>query len=760
MLAAAALLVASFTTCPPPQDQSPEWLWFEDRTSAHPPTLVVRLEGGDERRIAATADAALLEYLPEFSGGALPQLALDTAGKNRVLLDFDFDEPLGGGRAIESAHLEFVVHQSTLPTKAPLGVRVEVATTPWTEGAVSWNSAPTTADEPLARGGVGPQEELHSLDVTVLARHWASGAPNHGLLLRADPDARKGLIASQAELDQQFLTLFDFAPDMATALARAKETKRDVLAIVVSDYGNTPVPEHFRILAATVLVYPDVRADVEELCVPVIVRVDPNSVAVAAEGQRFGEPPFAPLDLDLVAHAAPALVRIGPNGKVRGALASIGVFSHADVRELLRGSLGRILVRSRDGTKAHEALVKGDLARAEEYFAKLGDDPEARYHVAALRDARGDRAGAVAILEQLERDAPSGPWALAAAARRLMPDIVVHYQSLADWPPERGKGESALIATALEQLSALQLPDGSFPMGAVPFEPHRIGITVLAAHALFVHGHVDAALRARAFVEHVIADTRPEDFDTFAACYWLDFVLALAQEERASNDDVAAAIALVVAGQLESGAWSYNRRFGMDWRGGNGWPATELGRAHAMNTGQALDVLLRARERGFAVDELVLTRGRDALLAMREAPACFTYTHPEPRNFTSADANVARAPLCESALRRMNANTPEDLALALDHFENGLAHLRVPGLLTDAWLPPHGLSAYFRGYAWLHGLAAARLLGGEQGRDLERRLRAEVHDTVLADGTWIDTLTFGKAHGTAVALLVLAPKER
>jgi hypothetical protein len=219
---------------------------------------------------------------------------------------------------------------------------------------------------------------------------------------------------------------------------------------------------------------------------------------------------------------------------------------------------------------------------------------------------------------------------------------------------------------------------------------------------------------------------------------------------------VAAAIALLAGGQMENGAWSYSKSWGEGWRGGfGGWPATELGRAHGMNTGIALEVLTRARERGFEVPEAVLSAGRDALLAMRVAPACYTYTWPEPRNFEALDASIARAPAAESALWRLDAASRADLATAVRAFVERRMTLDVPVKLTESWLPPHGLSAYFHSFAYLHGARAIVAVAADSRAHDLAALRADVLARAEPDGTWLDTFALGKPYATAMALLIL-----
>ena len=53
------------------------------------------------------------------------------------------------------------------------------------------------------------------------------------------------------------------------------------------------------------------------------------------------------------------------------------------------------------------------------------------------------------------------------------------------------------------------------------------------------------------------------------------------------------------------------------------------------------------------------------MLAMRESPAVYTYTYPEPKSFhDKPEQSVGRAPLCELALRKLGANDKADVEKA------------------------------------------------------------------------------------------------
>jgi hypothetical protein len=133
--------------------------------------------------------------------------------------------------------------------------------------------------------------------------------------------------------------------------------------------------------------------------------------------------------------------------------------------------------------------------------------------------------------------------------------------------------------------------------------------------------------RAEAWLADWIGRVEPSTADSFGAAYVVDLFAALQPRSGRARTAAPRAIALLLQGQLPNGAWSYNLRFGTSWRGGfGGWPQTDQGRAHSINTGVALVALVRARAAGLAVDAEAIERGVAALEAMRRSPTTFTYT--------------------------------------------------------------------------------------------------------------------------------------
>jgi hypothetical protein len=265
-----------------------------------------------------------------------------------------------------------------------------------------------------------------------------------------------------------------------------------------------------------------------------------------------------------------------------------------------------------------------------------------------------------------------------------------------------------------------------------------------------------AATKAEKWLCDYVASADPVAADSFGAAYLLDFLVTRAAGSDAARQQVPAAIALLLGGQLDNGAFSYSRQFGQHWQGGfGGWPKTEAGRAHSINTGIALWALGRARAAGFAVADDRLQAGVKALQQMQETAVTFTYTWPEPRCFTGRDQSIGKAPVCLQALVTLAAAPAKDLELAVQDFLRWRQNLRATVKLTSAWIGPSGTSSYFFVHAYYHAAAAIAAAGGAEATARLMLLRKDLLDGAEADGTWVDCEENGKTYATAMALLVL-----
>jgi hypothetical protein len=293
-------------------------------------------------------------------------------------------------------------------------------------------------------------------------------------------------------------------------------------------------------------------------------------------------------------------------------------------------------------------------------------------------------------------------------------------------------------------------------------------VTALVAHALeswkeILEGDLEARAgkaidRAVKWIDDYLSREDPRRADSFGAAYILEFLLARAKKikDPAREKAVEKAVEFLIGGQCPGGAWSYNYRFGVNWKGGfASWPKTDKGRVHSMNTGLALLALAKTKEQGFAVDEEALARGVKATLAMRSGPGTYTYTHPVPRIYDKPNPSIARGPVCEQALYVLQAVEKKDLEQAVATFMKIRRDLRIPAKLTKGWVPPHGHGGYFYFFAYYHGALAIEELGGELAKKRLQALRIDIRECTELDATWLDWHQAGKAYATAMALRIL-----
>ncbi|MCI0585232.1 MAG: DNRLRE domain-containing protein [Planctomycetes bacterium] len=831
MSAPVTVALLGFAAALAPEDPN-AWIYFDGRETAGAPRLIVETGEGGRRETRPDADTVLISYLADRAWGGLPSLSISRSDTNRVLLRFRME----GLKAVERAELVLSLHLSQMPPREDFEIGVHRVLEDWSETDARWSRAPAFELEPAASFVVKPREGELRVDLTTLARGWATGErPNHGLLLKVtkalggDPSARdaaRGRLYEGVALEES----------VKKALERSKREGKPVLAVVVGSWNPKEPGPHEEHLFATALAHPSVTRLVATRFVPVRLATSPNDYAVAATG---GSPPdpLQPLGARLAEVKAPALVvKEGSGARI---LEKIGTFDHEIVARFLLASLaespppkdvedpwtlleggwvdqaeerfrkaggaggavGLSAVADRRGRHeealdhasraleekgAHEALAATRagvallrLGRLEEGRARLekaGANSEAAYWLAVLAALRGEEEASRKSFQTISSDREN-PFSKLAASWLAWPERMrIHVSPIAPrLPAPPGVSEVAvsgrreeenLVGLALDYLCQVQNADGSWPLGDPGVEDCRAGVTAIGAHALFSwlgalpvekKPRVAAALaRADGWLRSNVAAADPATLNSFGAAYWLDYVLA----RQAGAREVQAACDLVMGGRMENGAWSYSKGWGERWKGGiGGWPVTEKGRAHSMNTGLSLEVLARAKAAGARIDEKPLAASVKALLDMRVRPGRFTYTWPEPRNFEEEDASIARGPLCELALWRLSATKREELRRALDLFGEHRPALRLPVKLTGSWLPPHGHSSYFWFFAYYHAAQALLSLSDAKSRGELARMRADLLSVVEPDGTWVDFEGTGKPYGTAMALLLLKQTE-
>jgi hypothetical protein len=759
------------------QDGPDRWMYADSRETDSGPRLELTLAGDVERTLEPDADTVLIGYLPDGAYGALPTLSINRADTNRVLLRF----PLDGVDDVERAFLVLEAHQSALSTTQSMQVALRAATEAWSEARANWNTQPAVQDDPLLTFDLGPEEGALRVDVTALVQAWTAGAlENHGLQLAiavpagpaptptGEAPRQPGRVAPAAS-EAQLLAPYAWHADVDAARAQAAAQGRHVLLLVTGTFHPAALTEQEELLLTTGLAHPVPRDLVARAFAPVRVHVSPNDYGLAALGYDVRNP-FGAIDAQLMDVKPPALVIARPDGALVATLGGIGTFDDARFTEFLARHAPEghapeapapLDAAQRAPLAAANAARRAGSPGARALFEALPGEPEALYWLGVMAVKAGDGARARERWRAALDAEPNGPWAAAARAAQRAPHHVRAYVQLADCAPVGTRAERC--AQGLAALLDSQLPNGSWAPGEPGAEPYRSGITVLCAHALAVAGsgtgeQAAAALaRAEQWLSTNVVAADPARLNSFTATYYLDYLLTRHAQGAAGEPRVRAAVELLAGGQMRNGAWSYDKSWGEAWRGGMGWPATDAGRAHSMNTGIALEVLTRAADAGFAVDEDVLLRGKDALLAMRRGAAAYTYTWPVPDIYGEPKCSIGRAPACELALSRLGAADDDDLRAALEHFLRGRDTLEIPRKLTDSWLPPYALSGYFHSFAYYH---AAQALAARGDAANLAKIQIDIEERVEPDGTWIDTPMLGKPYATAMALLVLRMEAR
>ncbi len=136
--------------------------------------------------IDAIADATLDEAVPAENQGDLDAVWTGQAGAQeqaarRGLLRFELNS-VPAGATIEHATLE--LYLGSAANRKDTKIAVFGVLDAWSEGEVSWSSAPALSAQ-LTAADVGSESDYYAWDVTALAQGWHAGTfANHGLLLR------------------------------------------------------------------------------------------------------------------------------------------------------------------------------------------------------------------------------------------------------------------------------------------------------------------------------------------------------------------------------------------------------------------------------------------------------------------------------------------------------------------------------------------------------------------------------------------------
>ena len=709
------------------------------RTGQDGPKLVLTVAGG-ERVLEPTGEAQVIEYLADRAFPALPELAADRGDRNRALFQFELPED-----SVEQAEFVFHVLPGDIAPRVPIAVAVHAIVDPW-KPPLTWNDQPSFDPSFRAHAQLPTEAGEVSVDVTELLRaRLEAGEPFHGLVIRANRRFSASVVS------RRLVETVGWERDVGVALERSKAERKPVLAYI-SPHGEPGKAGFFEeLLTAQILVLPEVLSRIHESFVPLRVKTEPmqHLYGHAAEDlERLG------LKADEI--GPPALIVVDAKGKIRAKLERLAACDGALVNQFL----DRAGAKKARNPPTADAGVQGP------------------FHRALAAASEGDRNRAEELFLAVAGDDPKTPLSLSAAAWICWPDRMLDYHVAvpSELPRKADSSEVAatkrgledLVERALHGLLRRQAPNGSF--AHAQDESYRGAITALAARALLawrdsgdeeLRTAIDEALLAADdWLTNWIATEDPAGANSFSTAYALEYLVARAEDRTDLQPHVERAVTFLFGGQCQHGGWSYDQRFGDGWRGGfGGWPETDQGREHSMNTSLSLWALACARDAGFEVDEALLERGIDAMEAMATGPAAYTYTYPVPISFESADQSLARAPMADHALLLLGARTHEDLERSVEIFCDGRRDFRVTTKVTAGWIGPHNTSNYFHLFAYYHGARAIEELGGAKWDRMLAALRDDLLEVVECDATWVDMHESGKAYGTAMGLLVLAMAE-
>lgn len=804
-----SLVLLALATWAPAQGDR-EWVWFSSMETAKGPVLELTLKGGGKRRVAPTRDSVLIEYLAQRAWGQHKSLSISRGDTNRVIMHFD----TGRGGDLARATLVLDLNMGTIPPQDPITAGVHEVTSEWGPH-VRWSDQPTFEPRPVMSVALPTEPDTVRLDVTTLVKKWMSKpAENRGLLIRSPRSLHKGTLKN--ELADAFAWEIDAEKALKVAQREKKAVLALVLAdkpadkpsfvestliatVLIDPDVSALIREHFVPLRLTYQAMHHMykwggRKDpLRPLGTSVHVTKAPALVVASASGKHRGSlQSLGTYDRDLIlrflqqSHGSPKAawkkISRGAQGPLERCEYDAWRGEHTQVIKKAPGLLkkdtsssseiltvlGTSLMRLGKPSEAERALrdaLRDDVSRS----------PRAAYYLGCLLDRTQRTEEARKLWESLAASETATPWSVKATARLVWPSRMADFESLGLFSTKTVPGGTETVVKqkkrlrelalhAAEQLLARQRRDGTWRHTSA--DQYHAAITSLAGRALLawrprltpaLQERVTAALdRADRWLLRYLSRQDPNLADSFGAAYMLEYLVARSAESQDVKAQVPDAIRFLIGGQCSGGAWSYSRRFGENWKGGfGGWPVTDKGRFHSMNTGLSLWALSEARQAGYRVPKKALDEGVSALKAMATGDSAYTYTWPEPICFEKKDQSISKAPLCKHALFSLDSATRKELESAVDEFMKNRRNLRTVVKLTTAHSGPHGSSSYFYFFAYYHGARAVVRAGGPKVQRRLKALRDDLLGVVEADGTWVDYEELGKSYGTAMALLVM-----
>ena len=372
---------------------------------------------------------------------------------------------------------------------------------------------------------------------------------------------------------------------------------------------------------------------------------------------------------------------------------------------------------------------------------RLGRHAEARSRwTEAVGPTRWGRQSAACLL-------PHGPYPVLSLSERTWsnPDA-----SLSSEHPTAFDGQ-----LALRILLEMQNEDGSFSshkgdMSDGPVSDHwQAAFTGIAVQAIVMWkdkdperlANTEAAIdRARKFLVEWSKKKPRGTLGAFNHPYAIHGLLTLGEKEAAQRlaDNV-------LTEQAADGTWSV---YGSH-------------RPTSFNTAQSILALVAARNAGLTVPQSAIDKACAALKQMRRGKNLFPYSPTTGHDWMTTEfGSIARDPLCEHALLLADHGDANKLADALRRFLQFQQQLREPTKHYSGDFNSRGHGSYFLLFGLHNAIEAAahvkdadlraKIIGGVQGAMLEAAEK---------DSSAVDNSMYGRAYGTAMALLILAPRH-
>lgn len=408
------------------------------------------------------------------------------------------------------------------------------------------------------------------------------------------------------------------------------------------------------------------------------------------------------------------------------------------------------------GPPLQRGLALVELGRLEEARRVLEKEtaPEALYYLSAI-DRWTGRDPEPCWRELVSRH-PESPWAWRAAANLVRgpdtrPDgpLANLFEDL-EYRPVEGPPRStvlpasdtdAVVRHAVEFLLRAQGPEGSWNDARYAYWPDPriqpntwMAVTALAALALSEWPEIDpprvrsALARAEAYLEDDRRMNRGHNEECYADAYRLLYWASKKNVPRMNR-----LVNQLARQQDKEGFWAHEYPN----------PFTTAGVVHCLS---------EARKAGASVPDVLFQRAADALLKTRGSGGRQSYMFPRPPS--NEKDSAGRTALCEMALYECRKGNLEEVAAGLEVYwkhRERLEAVRVCDFHSDG-----ELAGFFFFYDLFHAAEAARILGGERGREHLRRLREQLLALPEIDGGFLDSHELGKSYGTAMALLVLS----